>query len=102
MDRRKTVQSLWSVDEPAESDPLFKIAVMARIEEYRFRRAVRAWLLKGVVLSLALWWLSPQLERIVADLEPEILYAASVLGAAGLYLSRLSRRSRGRIVGDRR
>jgi hypothetical protein len=97
MDKAK---SSWSADEPAESDPLFKIAVMARIEEYRFRRAVRAWLVRGGALLLVFWWLAPQLERIAADLEP--LAYIVILGAAGLCLLRLPRSRRRQVARARR
>ena len=100
MDRREPLHGPWSVDEQAENDPLFKIAVMARIEEQRFGHAVRVRLLKGLALLLIVWWLSPQIERVAADVDPQLWYAV-LLGVAGLYLSRL-RWPRRRMVASRR
>ncbi len=58
----RLLADLWAVDQPAERDPVFVLAVMAEVERRRFWLSLASLVPVAVAASAVLWALSPLIQ----------------------------------------
>lgn len=78
------LDSVWREDLPPARDPLFRLAVQARLERRRFRIRMAAVGVFGLLGSILLWFVTAQAVSLVGDLDvaPGTIITLSLLLAA--------------------